>query len=136
MEPSAPIQVVAAVAWRGDRVLVCRRPAHKRHGGLWEFPGGKLEPGETFPEAAARELMEELGVTLTSMGPERARFQDPGSPYVIHFHDVAFEGEPRDLEHEGLAWVPPGDLDALDLAPTDRRFARILADPGAPDAPP
>ena len=60
----ATIRVIAAVIARGDRLLVCQRPPHKRHGGLWEFPGGKCEPGESDLEAARRELHEELGVEL------------------------------------------------------------------------
>jgi 8-oxo-dGTP pyrophosphatase MutT (NUDIX family) len=59
--------VLAAVIRRQDRYLVCRRPAHKRHGGLWEFPGGKLEPGETLLEAARRELREELGAEVSDL---------------------------------------------------------------------
>src|SRR5690606_20769929 len=62
------IRVLAAVIRRDGRWLVCRRPAHKRHGGLWEFPGGKLEPGESLLEAATRELEEELAVRVTGVG--------------------------------------------------------------------
>ncbi len=53
-----PIRVIAAVIRRGPELLVCRRPAHKRHGGLWEFPGGKCEPGESDADTARRELLE------------------------------------------------------------------------------
>ena len=60
--------VLAAVVQRDDRYLICQRPPHKRHGGLWEFPGGKLEPGETHDHAARRELAEELDVDVRTVG--------------------------------------------------------------------
>src|SRR5690242_21147044 len=76
-------RVLAAVVLRYGRYLVCRRPAHKRHGGLWEFPGGKLEPGESLLDAANRELTEELNVSVVSVGEpiysahdvQKARFE-------------------------------------------------------------
>ena len=58
------VEVVAALIWRGDRFLACQRPAHKARGLLWEFVGGKVEPGETKEEALIRECREELGVTV------------------------------------------------------------------------
>ncbi len=125
------IEVVAAVAVREGRHLVCQRPAHKRHGGLWEFPGGKLEPGETLQEAVRRELAEELGVEGTEAGPCLATFHDPGSPYRVAFHPVTFRGEPRCLEHAALAWATPAELAALPLAPSDRRFVETVLLAGA-----
>ena len=68
MSGNGLVRVIAAVVWRGDRLLVCQRPAHKRHGGLWEFPGGKVEAGESDAAAARRELREELGVEVTAVG--------------------------------------------------------------------
>lgn len=121
-----PVDVVAAVIERDGRLLVCQRPAHKRHGGLYEFPGGKLEVGETLLAAARRELAEELDVLVTSVGAVRLALRDPGSEFVIKFADVAIEGEPRAIEHADLAWVTPDRLLALPLAPSDRRFAEHL----------
>src|SRR5450432_2765139 len=72
-------RVVAAVIQRGDEYLICQRPAHKRHGGLWEFPGGKLEPGETTFDAATRELREELDVHVVAVGDLMLSIDDPGS---------------------------------------------------------
>ena len=66
-ESAMPIRVLASVIQRHDRFLVCRRPLHKRHGGLWEFPGGKVKDGETDLEVARRELAEELGVHVTAV---------------------------------------------------------------------
>lgn len=120
------IRVVAAVARRGQRYLVARRDPGKRHGGLWEFPGGKLEPGESLQAAVRRELAEELAVEVRSCGEQLFAIADPGSPFIIEFHPVAFEGEPECLEHSELAWVTVAELLRLDLAPSDRRFAEFL----------
>ena len=126
--PSVPgrTRVVAAVVERDGRLLVCQRPSHKRHGGLWEFPGGKLEPGESILDAARRELAEELGVHAVSVGALAFAVADPGSPFVIEFHPVQIGGEPTCLEHDALAWVAPEELLALPLAPSDRAFAEQL----------
>ena len=116
------IRVVAAVIQRGDTLLVCQRPHHKRHGGLWEFPGGKCEPDEPDVDAIARELAEELGVQVASVGTKLFAVADEGSPYVIVFLPVAIQGEPACLEHAALMWDVPARLLALPLAPSDRRF--------------
>ncbi len=126
MTPDAPIRVVAAVVRRGERYLVCRRPAHKRHGGLWEFPGGKCEPGESDAEAVARELAEELGLTGTAVGEELFAIRDPGSPFLIAFLVTEAEGEPVCHEHEAVAWGTPDELARLPLAPSDARFVQHL----------
>jgi mutator protein MutT len=73
--------VIAAVVSRGDELLVCQRPHEKRHGRLWEFPGGKCEPGESDADAARGELREELGVEVTEVGDEQFAIADPGSPF-------------------------------------------------------
>ena len=129
MTPPDPdaIPVLAAVIRRGDRYLLAQRPAHKRHGGLWEFPGGKLEPGEGWREAARRELREELAVGVVAVGEPVWRRRDPGSPFEIVFVPVTIDGEPRPLEHPAVRWVAPAAMTALPLAPTDQAFARVLA---------
>lgn len=132
--PPVPlIRVLAAVVRREGCVLVARRPAHKRHGGLWEFPGGKVDPGESDAEAIGRELREELGLELVALGPVRFTHRDPGTRFEIVFVDVTATGEPQPLEHEALAWVAPEGLGALAMAPSDAAFARALraAAPGA-----
>jgi len=118
-----PIRVLAAVIQKNDCLLVCQRPFQKRHGGLWEFPGGKVEDGETDLEAARRELQEELGVHVTEVGPVERSVKDPGSEFVIEFLPVAIQGDPKCLEHEALVWMRAEDLLDLDLAPSDRRYA-------------
>jgi len=113
---------------REGRLLLGRRPLHKRHGGLWEFPGGKVEPGESDLEAAGRELREELAVDVTEVGPVVFSIPDPASGVVVEFLPVEIRGEPRCLEHLALAWVEENDLLELALAPSDRAFAGFLRD--------
>ena len=86
-------RVVACVVARGDLLLLCQRPTHKRHGGLWEFPGGKVEPNESDVQAATRELEEELGVQLVRARPAIFEVADPGSPYIIAFVPVEVDDE-------------------------------------------
>ena len=126
MDKIKKIRVVAAVIERDGNFLICKRPADKRHGGLWEFPGGKLEPGETLQAAAHRELAEELGVKVRSCGEQRFAIDDPDSSFVIEFHPVEIDGNPACLEHSALTWVTVPDMLLMDLAPSDRRFALFL----------
>jgi len=121
---SRPIPVVAAVIRRGGAVLLGLRPAHKRHGSMWEFPGGKVLDGESLGDALARELREELGVRVSRGAPALFVARDPGSPFEIHFVPVEIEGTPRAVEHQEVRWVALADLASLPLAPADRRFVR------------
>ena len=116
------IRVIAAVVARGDELLVCKRPLEKRHGGLWEFPGGKCEAGESDLEATRRELREELGVDVIDVGDEELTIADPGSQFLIAFLPVRIAGKPICREHIALRWGKPSELAALALAPSDRRF--------------
>jgi mutator protein MutT len=125
-----PILVLAAIIRRDGDLLLCKRPSQKRHGTLWEFPGGKLLPGEDLEGAAKRELREELGVDVVSVGRIVFEQQDPGSPYLIRFVEVTISGAPRPLEHEELAWVPPTNLLRYALAPSDRAFATVFLTQG------
>jgi len=124
-----PIRVIAAVISRGDELLVCQRPLDKRHGGLWEFPGGKCEAGESDEAAARRELREELGVGVLEVGDAELAIADPGSPFLIVFMPVRITGTPACHEHIALRWGTAEQLMSLPLAPSDRRFveARIAA---------
>lgn len=120
------IRVVAAVIRRGDRLLVCQRPLHKRHGGLWEFPGGKCEAGETDCTAITRELLEELDVKVSAVGRELFSINDPNSSFLIVFIEAWITGEPICREHSALAWYSEYELDAVSLAPSDQRFVDAL----------
>ncbi len=103
-------------------MLVCRRPIHKRHGGLWEFPGGKCEPGESDAAAIERELREELAVLVRSVGPAWGAIEDSLSEFVIVFAPVCIEGDPECIEHAEIRWVTVGELRHMPLAPSDRVF--------------
>ena len=116
------IPVIAAVIWNGGRVLLGRRPEHKRHGGLWEFPGGKVHAGETHFEAVERELAEELELRTVSVGGVLFESPDPEAPYLIRFVEVQVDGEPTALEHVEIGWFDPNALRDLPLAPSDARF--------------
>src|SRR5947209_20570956 len=104
------IRVIAAVITSGDKLLVCQRPPHKRHGGLWEFPGDKLELGEDDEAAAHRELAEELGLQVESVGEADFAVQDPASPFLIAFVPVEASGTPVCHEHTALMWGTPTEL--------------------------
>ena len=122
---SPAIQVIAAVISRGDRVLICQRAHQKRHGGLWEFPGGKSELGESIAATVQRELREELGVTVVAVGKQELALCDPGSPFLIVFTPVAIVGEPTCNEHIAIQWSRLNELLQLPLAPTDRKYVEF-----------
>jgi 8-oxo-dGTP pyrophosphatase MutT (NUDIX family) len=120
------IRVIAAVIASGEKLLVCQRPPNKRHGGLWEFPGGKLEPGEDDQTAARRELAEELGIEVENVGDAELEIADAGSPFVIAFVPVEASGTALCHEHTALTWGTPSELALLPLAPSDRRYVEFL----------
>jgi 8-oxo-dGTP diphosphatase len=122
--PASLTRVVAAVIERRDRVLVALRHPEKRHGGMWEFPGGKVEGGESDLDALRRELAEELGLHVVSTSPPVAAFKDPGSQFLIVFIPVVVDGEPERREHVEIRWASWRDLTAMPLAPTDREFVQ------------
>lgn len=128
------IVVVAAVCRRSDgRMLVSRRPAHKHLGGLWEFPGGKVEPDEDPVVALARELDEELGVRLLTARPFTfARHAYSDRTLLLLFYTVTIAGEPRPLEDNPVRWVTAAELAALSVPEADRdAIARLLEEAAA-----
>ncbi|MCG6892565.1 MAG: (deoxy)nucleoside triphosphate pyrophosphohydrolase [Desulfobacteraceae bacterium] len=130
MEP-AYRSVVAAVIRRHGRYLVCRRPVHKRHGGLWEFPGGKLQSGESLADAVRRELAEELAVEVASVGGVCYRHTDPENRFVIWFIETEIAGAPLPEEHEEIRWCPPSELPLLSFPPADEAFVRRIVTAGS-----
>jgi 8-oxo-dGTP diphosphatase len=126
------ILVVAAVLSRDGRYLVCRRPDDKRHGGLWEFPGGKVDEGESRADAVRRELSEELELDATEVGALLFTSSDDGSPFVIEFVETRAVGEPVLHEHSAAGWFAPEELLELLLAPADARFAAWLSERRGP----
>ena len=123
---NAPLRVVAAVISQADTMLICQRPRHKQFGGLWEFPGGKCEAGESDHEAITRELREELGVDVTEVRDPIMSVLDDESRFEIVFLPVSVGGHPRCIEHEAHQWATRESLLLMPLAPTDRRFLERL----------
>jgi mutator protein MutT len=124
--PNKVTRVLAAVIRRNGRLLLCQRPSHKRHGGFWEFPGGKLLEGESYEDAAHHELREELGVPVVSVGTVCFSQADPGSEFVIDFVEVEIDGEPQALEHQTLQWALPNQIGHFPMPPSDRAFANVF----------
>ena len=116
--------VVAAVIERAGCLLLCQRSANKRHGGLWEFPGGQVRDGESFLGAVRRELLEELGLEVVGAGDVLFSMAEPDSEFVIHFVPTDVRGEPVADEHQQIEWVRPRSLRSFRLAPADEAFAQ------------
>ena len=124
---SSPLHVMAGVLRRPDgQVLITERPAGKHLAGFWEFPGGKLDPGEAPPHALARELHEELGIQVIEAEPLLAlpwRY-DRKELLLDTWLVLAWQGTPQSLEQQALEWVLPADLAPGRLAPADREILR------------
>ena len=122
------MEVVAALIRDGERILLCRRPAGKAQGGKWEFPGGKIEPGETGEAALARECREELDVMLEVGAPLADVCQEyPGRLVHLTLYEARIaEGTPRRLEHSEIRWIEPRQLREYDLCPADARLIELL----------
>jgi mutator protein MutT len=118
--------VVAAVIERNEALLICRRPEGKNHGGLWEFPGGKVDSGESFLDAVSRELSEELAVQTVGITDVLFSASDELSGYQIHFISTQITGEPMALEHSAITWCVRNQLLEYPLAPSDHAFAQFL----------
>ena len=122
--------VVAAIIKRQGRILICRRRADQAHALKWEFPGGKVEAGESPLQALRRELEEELGLSAQiGREVERYEFSYPGkAPILLIFHAVTeFTGEPRNRIFEDLRWVEPNALPEFDFLEGDVEFVKRLA---------
>ena len=121
-------EVVAALIWRDNKFLICQRPAHKARGLLWEFVGGKVEPGETKEQALIRECKEELNVVL-SVGEV---FMDVIHEYpdlMVHltlFNATIAEGELQKLEHNDIKWISPGEIPNYEFCPADEEILKVL----------
>lgn len=123
------VQVVAAIIEREGRILICRRTAEQSHALKWEFPGGKVEPRETPPQALERELDEELGIQHAS-GEEITRYQHTypeKKPIRLIFYRVTeFEGTPANLIFQEMRWEPPEKLAEFDFVEGDTKFIQEL----------
>jgi 8-oxo-dGTP diphosphatase len=124
------IQVVAAILEREGKILIGRRRPEQALALQWEFPGGKVETGETPAQALARELEEELGIADAD-GRQIASYDYtyPGKgPITLFFFRVhSYRGEPQNLIFHEMRWEPPASLAELDFVEGDREFIRGLA---------
>ena len=115
-------QVVAALIWRNGRFLACQRPAHKTRGLLWEFVGGKVEPGETKQAALIRECREELGVAI-EVGETFMELTHEYPDLTVRltlFHASIIDGEPQKLEHSDIRWITTDEIDQYSFCPADK----------------
>lgn len=121
-------EVVAAIIERDGRILACQRPPEKARGLLWEFPGGKVEPGESREEAIIRECREELGITLVpeAIFTEVTHHYPDLTVHLTFFLCSLPEGEPIPLEHHAILWAAPRELADLPFCPADRGVADML----------
>lgn len=122
--------VAAALIWNEGKILVCQRRKWDTFGLLWEFPGGKLEPGESPSEALARELREELDIEAL-IGEEvfrtRHTYQKTSEPLeLIFFRADADPRSMKPLTFEQMRWLSPAELSSLEFLPADREFVRRL----------
>ena len=120
--------VVAALIWDQGKFMICQRPAHKARGLLWEFVGGKTEPGESMAEALVRECREELDITV-EVGDI---FTQVIHEYPdIHIRLTLFNcriasGTPKLLEHQDLKWISPAQIPTFDFCPADRDILALI----------
>lgn len=122
------LSVTAAVLSREGKYLLAKRPAKGLLGSLWEFPGGKVEPGESLPQALQREIYEELGASV-DVGGEIGVFKHAYTHFRITLHAFICSlraGEPRPLEAQEIAWISPEDMDKYPMGKVDRLIARRL----------
>lgn len=130
----AVVHVVAGVLLRDGRVLAAKRAVGTREAGLWEFPGGKVEPGEDDAGALVRELREELGVTVTvgaEVGVSEHAYAH-GVVRLVALRCTLLAGEPEALDHEEVRWLASAELDTVTWAPADVPFlttVRRMLDP-------
>ena len=120
--------VVAALIWEGDRFLACQRPAGKARALLWEFVGGKVEPGETLHEALVRECREELDITVAPQDVFMTVIHEYPDLTVrlTLFNAVIAEGTPKALEHNDIRWITTAQIDTLEFCPADEEILKKL----------
>ena len=121
-------EVVAALIWEQDKFMICQRPAHKARGLLWEFVGGKVEPGETREQALIRECREELAVELDVGGvfTEVVHEYPDLTVHLTLFHAAIREGTPEKLEYEDIRWITVNEIDQYVFCPADEEILAKL----------
>ena len=123
------VEVVAALIWDNDKFMICQRPANKARALLWEFVGGKVEPGETKEEALVRECQEELDITL-DVGTIFMSMVHEYPDITVHlslFNATIKQGEPKMLEHNDIKWITPSEIPQYEFCPADQEIlAQII----------
>jgi 8-oxo-dGTP diphosphatase len=128
-----PTRVVAGILVENGRVLLTQRAPGQSFPHLWEFPGGKVEPGESPEAALIREFQEEVDITISGVTPYDAiRYRDPGGRDIaVAFYRVgAYRGSPRPLEVAAVEWVPVPDLGSVDFIPANQGIVERLRNEG------
>ena len=123
-------EVVAALIWKDNKFMICQRPVHKERGLLWEFVGGKVEPGETKEQALIRECKEELNVLL-SVGNVFTEVTHEYPDLTVHltlFNATVAEGVPQKLEHNDIKWIIPNEIPNYEFCPADEKILRMISD--------
>ena len=121
-------EVVAALIRKGGKFLICQRPAHKARGLMWEFVGGKVEPGESKQQALQRECKEELNISV-EVGEEFASVTHEYSDITVHltlFNATICGGEIKLLEHEAIKWITPAEIPKYNFCPADKVFLDLI----------
>lgn len=126
---TAVIEVAAGLVERDGALLISRRKQGSHLAGLWEFPGGKREPSESWEDCLVRELREELGITVAAGALRHETVHRyPGKTVHLRFYSaVLLSGEPRAIECDAVAWVRPGDLGGYSFPEADRALVELLA---------
>lgn len=117
-------EVVAALVWQNDKFMICRRPAHKARGLLWEFVGGKVEKGESGEEALVRECREELDVTVKvkDIFMQVVHEYPDLTVHLVLYNATIVEGTPKKLEHDDIKWITPDEISDYDFCPADKEI--------------
>ena len=122
------VEVVAALIWDKEKFMICQRPANKARALLWEFVGGKVEPGETKEQALIRECQEELNILL-SVGDVFMNVVHEYPDLTVHltlFNATILEGIPQKLEHNDIQWITPSEIPNYDFCPADEEMLKEI----------
>ena len=125
-------EVVAALIWQGERFMICQRPAHKARGMLWEFVGGKVEPGESTEQALVRECREELAVEV-AVGDIFLEVTHTYPDITVHltlFHASIVQGVPQKLEHNDIRYITVDEIPKYEFCPADEVILQKLRQEG------
>lgn len=125
-------EVVAALIWQGERFMICQRPAHKARGMMWEFVGGKVEPGESKEQALVRECREELAVEV-AVGDIFLEVTHTYPDITVHltlFHASIVQGGPQKLEHNDIRYITVDEIPQYEFCPADEVILQKLRQEG------